>query len=258
MILSMLHSNKPANCNQIDFQARISGNHTMIDNPLAIVHSPRTLFMWYHICHNTHFCALDVMEDISDDVVQDKGITNEQDFFQDSDSCDLIKDGVKKEPRKKLSLTSLPTPNDVTTPKTTLKVRRLFPCLIKTRQSRYITGIVATSSLGSFLWGYNFSVVAGAMLLIDDHFNLSVLWHEAIVSLIVGGATVGAAVAGTLNDKFGRWKVMMMSAILHVVATVVMAFAFSEVFLVIGRTIAGLAIGIICYILQPDLNFDPF
>ena len=193
------------------------------------------------------------MEDISDDMVQDKGITrgitNEQDFFQDSDSCDLIKDGVKREPRKKVSLTSeltsLPTPHDVTT----LKIRRLFPCLIKTRQSRYITGIVATSSLGSFLWGYNFSVVAGAMLLIDDHFNLSVLWHEAIVSLIVGGATVGAAVAGTLNDKFGRWKVMMMSAILHVVATVVMVFAFSEVFLVIGRTIAGLAIGIVCYIL---------
>ena len=90
------------------------------------------------------------------------------------------------------------------------------------------------------------------MLLIDDHFNLSVLWHEAIVSVLVGGATVGAAIAGTLNDKFGRWKVMMLSAILHVVAAVVMALAFSEIFLVIGRTIAGLAIGIvaiICYTL---------
>ena len=130
--------------------------------------------------------------------------------------------------------------------------------LCTTKQKRYITGIVTTSSLGSFLWGYNFSVVAGAMLLIDDHFNLSVLWHEAIVSVLVGGATVGAAIAGVLNDKFGRWKVMMMSAILHVVATVVMAFAFSEVFLVIGRAIAGLAIGTVCYILQPDLNFDPF
>ena len=83
------------------------------------------------------------------------------------------------------------------------------------------------------------------MLFIDDHFNLSVLWHEAIVSLLVGGATVGAAIAGTLNDKFGRWKVMMLSAILNIVAAVVMAFAFSEVFLVIGRTIAGLALGMI-------------
>ena len=117
--------------------------------------------------------------------------------------------------------------------------------LCKTRQSRYIIAIVATSSLGSFLWGYNFSVIAGAMLLIDDHFNLNVLWHETIVSALVGGATVGAAIAGTLNDKFGRWKVMMMSAILHVIAAVVMALAFSQIFLVVGRAVAGLAIGMV-------------
>ena len=121
------------------------------------------------------------------------------------------------------------------------KLRRL--CSSKTRQRRYVNTIVAISSLGSFLWGYNFAIMGGAMLFIDDHFNLSVLWHEAIVSVLVGGATVGAAIAGTLNDKFGRWKVMMLSTVLNVVAGVVMAFAFSEVFLVIGRTIAGLAIG---------------
>ena len=38
---------------------------------------------------------------------------------------------------------------------------------------------------------------------IDDHFNLSVLWHETIVTMLVVGATVGEAIAGTLNDKFG-------------------------------------------------------
>ena len=191
--------------------------------------------MWYS--DNTFLRV--VMEDISDvimdvdDTAQEDDLTNKQDFSQDSDSCSLIKlkDGSKKELENEVP----PASHDV--------IRR-FPCSIKTRQSRYITGIVATSSLGSFLWGYKFSVIAGAVLLIDDHFNLSVLWHEAIVSVLVGGATVGAAIAGTLNDKFGRWKVMMLSAILHVVAAVVMALAFSEVFLVIGRTIAGLAIGI--------------
>ena len=120
---------------------------------------------------------------------------------------------------------------------------RLFPCSSKTQQWRYVNGIVAISSLGSFIWGYSFAVIGGAMLLIDDHFNLSVLWHETIVTMLVVGATVGAAIAGTLNDKFGRWKVMMTSAILHIVAAVVMALAFSEIFLVIGRAIAGLALG---------------
>ena len=120
---------------------------------------------------------------------------------------------------------------------------RLFPCSSKTQQWRYVNGIVAISSLGSLIWGYSFAVIGGAMLLIDDHFDLSVLWHETIVTMLVVGATVGAAIAGTLNDKFGRWKVMMTSAILHIVAAVVMALAFSEIFLVIGRTIAGLALG---------------
>ena len=128
-------------------------------------------------------------------------------------------------------------------PSSMLWPRRLFPCSSKTQQWRYVNGIVAISSLGSFVWGYSFAVIGGAMLLIDDHFNLSVLWHETIVTMLVVGATVGAAIAGTLNDKFGRWKVMMTSAILHIVAAVVMALAFSEVFLVIGRTVAGLALG---------------
>ena len=130
------------------------------------------------------------------------------------------------------------------------KLWQSLPCSTKTRQWKYVNGTVAISSLGSFLWGYNISVVAGAMLLIDDHFNLSVLWHEAIVSVLFGGATVGAAIAGILNDKFGRWKVMMMSAILHVLAAVVMALAFSEIFLVIGRTIAGLALGMIMMVIS--------
>ena len=41
----------------------------------------------------------------------------------------------------------------------------------------------------------------------------------------------------------------MLSTILNIVAAVVMAFAFSKVFLVIGRTIAGLALGMVILIL---------
>ena len=165
---------------------------------------------------------------VMEDSPQDNGFDNSN--KEESDISCLI-NPEKQGPKK--SLTVLP------------KLRGLFPFSSKTRQQRYVNVIVAISSLGSFLWGYNFSIMGGAMLYIDDHFNLSILWHEAIVSVLVGGGTVGAAIAGTLNDKFGRWKVMMLSTILNVVAAVVMAFAFSEIFLVIGRTIAGLALGMV-------------
>ena len=115
----------------------------------------------------------------------------------------------------------------------------------KTRQWRYINGIVATSSLGSLMWGYHFSVLAGAMLLIDDHYNLNVLWHEIIVSVLVAGATIGAAIAGWLSDKLGRWKMMMCTAVLYGVGAIIMATSFSKFCLVVGRGIVGLAIGIL-------------
>jgi len=106
-----------------------------------------------------------------------------------------------------------------------------------------VYGIVATSALGSFLWGYNLSAIAGALLLINVHFHLDALWQGIIVSIMIAGATVGAATAGILNDKLGRWKVMMMSAILFGVGALVMAFSFSKVYLTVGRAISGIGLG---------------
>ena len=110
---------------------------------------------------------------------------------------------------------------------------------------KYLSGVVATSALGSFLWGYNVSVIAGAMLFVDDHFHLSVLWHEIIVSGAIAGAAVGAITAGVLNDKLGRWKVLMISAVLHGMGSVILGLPFFKVFLVIGRITVGLATGIL-------------
>ena len=178
------------------------------------------------------------MDEVMEDSLQENGF----DCKQDSDSSNLInqedKDAHRDTKDKELNRNVL----------VRSKLWQLFPCSSQTRQWRYVSGIVAISSMGNFIWGYSFAVIGGAMLLIDDHFDLSVLWHETIVTMLVVGATVGAAIAGTLNDKFGRWKVMMTSAMLHIVAAVVMALAFSEVFLVVGRTIAGLALGMVILI----------
>ena len=110
-------------------------------------------------------------------------------------------------------------------------------------QTKYIGAIVASTSLGCLLWGYHISIMAGAMLLIDDHYDLNVLWHEIIVSILLGGATIGAAIAGWLSDKFGRWKMMMCTAVLYGVAAIVLVTSFSKFCLVVGRAISGLALG---------------
>jgi len=132
----------------------------------------------------------------------------------------------------------IPTDRDIS-----FETRSVSIGWLPTRQRRYMNGIVATSSLGSLLWGYHFSVIAGAMLLIDNHYNLDVLWHELIVSILVGGATIGAATAGWLSDKFGRWKMMMCTAVLYGLGAIIMATSFSKFCLMVGRAIVGLALG---------------
>ena len=106
-----------------------------------------------------------------------------------------------------------------------------------------VYGIVATSALGSFLWGYNLSVIAGAMLIISDHFSLSVQWHGLVVSIMIAGAAVGSFTAGALNDKLGRWMVMLLSSILFGVGAIVMGLASSKVYLVVGRAVVGVGTG---------------
>ena len=106
-----------------------------------------------------------------------------------------------------------------------------------------VYGIFTMSALSSFLWGYNLSAIAGAMLLITEHFHLDVLWRSVIVSILIGGATVGAATAGMLSDRFGRWKVMVMAAVLLIAGALVMGFAPSKECLAVGRAISGIGVG---------------
>ena len=122
----------------------------------------------------------------------------------------------------------------------------LWPCLqqwYSARHRKYLSWIVITLALGSLLWGFNVTVIAGAMLFVDDYFQLSTLWHEIIVSVTVAGAAVGAVSAGALSDILGRRKMLLISAVLYGVSAVVMGVAFSQLFLVIGRILVGLAIG---------------
>ena len=120
---------------------------------------------------------------------------------------------------------------------------RCFGAICRDSTTKWIGGVVVVSALGGISWGFYLSVIAGAMLFVDDYFHLSALWHEIIVSVTIAGAAVGAVTAGALSDKLGRRKVLMISAVLYGMGGAVMAAAFSQVFLVIGRTFVGLAMG---------------
>lgn len=99
------------------------------------------------------------------------------------------------------------------------------------------------AALGGFLFGYDTSVISGAMILLRNEFGLSSLWQELIVSVTVGAAALFALVGGCLNDKMGRRGVILVSCIVFTSAAVVMGISVDKYMLMSGRILAGVAIG---------------
>ncbi|KAF2364015.1 Sugar/inositol transporter [Trinorchestia longiramus] len=100
------------------------------------------------------------------------------------------------------------------------------------------------SAIGGLLFGYDTGVVSGAMLLVRHDLSLTTLWHELIVSATVAAAWASALVAGPVADHFGRRKVILLTSVLFVLASAIMAAAPEKVTLLCGRILAGIAIGL--------------
>ena len=68
----------------------------------------------------------------------------------------------------------------------------------------YIVAVIA--SLGGLLSGYDTGVISGALLFINETWNLTDTIQGLVVSAVLIGAVIGAATNGILADIFGRKK----------------------------------------------------
>ncbi len=64
--------------------------------------------------------------------------------------------------------------------------------------------IAATAALGGLLFGYNTSVISGALLFLRVAFHLSSLMVGVVTRIALADAPGGASIAGRLTDRFGR------------------------------------------------------
>jgi MFS transporter, SP family, galactose:H+ symporter len=105
----------------------------------------------------------------------------------------------------------------------------------------FIAGIAA---LGGLLFGYDTGIISAALLFIRQELALSPTMQGVLVAIVLAGAAIGAAVAGSLSDRFGRRRVILGAALLFVVGAVLSAVASSLAVLLVGRFLVGLAIGV--------------
>jgi len=103
--------------------------------------------------------------------------------------------------------------------------------------------IVGIAALGGLLFGYDAGVISGALLFIRTEFHLSPAMQGVVAGIALAGATVGAAFAGGLSDRFGRRSVLLVMGLVFVVGSIIAAFAPGKSVLLAGRIIVGVGIG---------------
>ncbi len=104
--------------------------------------------------------------------------------------------------------------------------------------------VAAIASLGGLLFGYDTGVISGALPFIKQDFALNPTMQGVATSAVLVGATLGAACAGILSDRFGRKRVILVVALLFVIGALGSALAPSLGMLIAARIVVGIAIGV--------------
>lgn len=100
-------------------------------------------------------------------------------------------------------------------------------------------------SLGGLLFGYNATVMAGAILFIKKQYALSPLLEESVIAAVVVGALIGAAIGGPLADRFGRRRTLVLTAAVFLFGALGSALAPDLLLLIGARALAGAGIGLV-------------
>ena len=87
-----------------------------------------------------------------------------------------------------------------------------------TAHAAKVIGVTVAAAVGGFLFGFDSSVINGAVDSIEDDFALSAFVTGFAVAIALLGCAVGAWFAGRLADRWGRKRVMLLGAVLFFVS----------------------------------------
>lgn len=93
--------------------------------------------------------------------------------------------------------------------------------------------------MGGLLAGYNTGVISGALIFIKKNFGLSTIEQGLVVSVVLIGAAVTAISGGSLSDRFGRRKMLLITSLVFIAGALVCSVAPSIMILMAGRWILG-------------------
>nr|WP_019889767.1 sugar porter family MFS transporter [Streptomyces purpureus] len=107
----------------------------------------------------------------------------------------------------------------------------------------HVIFITASAAMGGFLFGYDSSVINGAVEAIRDRYDIGSGTLAQVIAVALIGCAIGAATAGRIADRIGRIRCMQIAAVLFTVSAVGSALPFALYDLAFWRIVGGFAIG---------------
>jgi MFS transporter, SP family, galactose:H+ symporter len=107
----------------------------------------------------------------------------------------------------------------------------------------YVLLVASVAALGGLLFGYDTGVISGAILFITKDFDLPTRLQAFTISVVLVGCMAGSLIAGSIADRAGRRRTLLLAGIVFLVGALGSAFAPNEPVLLAARLVVGLGIG---------------
>ncbi|WP_409966055.1 sugar porter family MFS transporter [Mycovorax composti] len=107
----------------------------------------------------------------------------------------------------------------------------------------YIVRIAFISALGGYLFGFDFAVIAGALPFLKIQFGFDEVQEGFATASLALGCMLGCIIAGSISDRFGRKKGLLLAASIFFISSLCMAFSNSSALFVFSRFAAGIGVG---------------
>src|SRR5699024_12759205 len=102
--------------------------------------------------------------------------------------------------------------------------------------------LAAVAALGGFLFGFDTSVINGAVNSMQAEFEIGAFLTGFVVSSALLACVAGAYLAGRLAERTGRIRVMIMAATLFPISALRPGFAVRSLEMSVWRVLSGLAV----------------
>lgn len=112
-------------------------------------------------------------------------------------------------------------------------------------RSMFLIFACSVGVFGGVMFGFDIAIISGAIPFIQKYFSWDELQLGLGVSSLLVGCIIGSFSAGHLTYKFGRKRILIITAILFAISSIGTGLASNEMIFILNRLLGGLSVGAI-------------